>query len=83
MNGVRSNWSKQNFPIQNVWAAQQILPKIILTFDFGYGETIYTFNLYDLPTEARWQCTEAHTKQLASLPWTTETLSSPRVTNTQ
>jgi len=31
-----------NSPIQNVWAAQQISPKSILTFECGDGETIYT-----------------------------------------
>jgi len=30
-----------NLPIQNVWAIQQISPKIVLTFECGDGETIY------------------------------------------
>ena len=42
----------QFFPIQNVWATQQILPKFVLTFNCGNGETIYTFHLYNLPIEA-------------------------------
>jgi len=41
-----------NSPIQNVWAAQQILPKIAFTFECVDGETIYTFYLYNLPREA-------------------------------
>jgi len=34
--------------MQNEWAAQQISLKIVLTFDCGTGETVYTFNLYNL-----------------------------------
>ena len=40
------SWSKHKFsPIQNVWAAQQISSKIILTFECNDGETIYTYHL--------------------------------------
>jgi len=45
-----SSWSEHKFFLwQNVWAAQQISLIIILTFDCGNGETIYTFHLYNLP----------------------------------
>ena len=40
----------QIFPIQNAWAAQQILAKTILTFECGDGETIYMFHLHNLPS---------------------------------
>ena len=53
MNDVRSSWSENKFFLwQNVWAAQQIWLKIVLTFDCGNGETIYTFKLYSLPRGA-------------------------------
>ena len=50
--------------IQYVWATQQISPKIILTFDCGNEETIYTekHNGTVILTY------EARTKQLASPP---------------
>ena len=39
----------QTLTMQNIWAAQQILLKIVLTLECGDGETIYTFHLYSLP----------------------------------
>lgn len=39
MNYAQSSWSEHEFfPMQNVWAAQQKSPKIVLTFDCGNGE---------------------------------------------
>ena len=35
----------QTIPIQNVWVAQQILSKIVLTIECGDGETIFMFHL--------------------------------------
>jgi len=52
MNDVRAFGTNTNSPIQNVWAVQQIVPEIVLTFEYGDGETIYTFHLYNLPVEA-------------------------------
>jgi len=42
----------QILPMQNVWAAQQISLKIILTIDCRNRETIYMINLYNLPRGA-------------------------------
>jgi len=40
----------QILPIQNVWAAQQILSKIVITFDcILNGETIYLFHCIIYP----------------------------------
>jgi len=50
---VRGSWIEHKFFLwQNVWATQQILLKIVLTFDCGNGETIYTFKLNNLPRGA-------------------------------
>ena len=66
---VRSSWIEYKFFLwQNVWAAQQISLKIVLTFDCGNGETIYTFKLHDLPNRTILSTYEAHTKQLVTPP---------------
>ena len=43
------SWSEYKF---SPYDTQQILPKIVVIFECGDGETIYTFLLYNLPREA-------------------------------
>ena len=71
----------QILPMAKCMGCTANIAKLVLTFDCGNGETIYTFKLYNLPELLTY---EARTKQLA-LPHpildqtTTITLSALRV----
>ena len=79
LNNVWSSWSEHKFfPIQNVWATQQISPKIVLNFDCGNEENNLHVSRIQSIMSLYFQCTKLIPPSNLDQT-TTVTLSAPRV----